>query len=124
MMEILRLDHAQIMIPKGGEAEARRFYCGLLGLTEVPKPPELAVRGGLWLAVGESQVHLGAAEPPVVPPARAHIGYEVRDLDGWRAKLAAAGVAITDGTQVEEFRRFEVRDPFGNRIELLERNLT
>ena len=58
------IDHVQIAIPVGGEDQARPFYGDLLGLTEVPKPAELAKRGGahtvfiassvlmlVWLAV-------------------------------------------------------------------------
>lgn len=118
-MTRVRLDHVQLMIPVGAEDEARRFYCGLLGLTEVPKPPALAGRGGLWLQVGANQVHLGA-DPAGAHPSRAHLGFAVDDLEAWRGKLAGAGVAIESGVQPEGMRRFELRDPFGNRIELLQ----
>ncbi len=42
---MLGIDHAQLAAPPGCEAEARRFYGGLLGLAEVPKPPSVAGRG-------------------------------------------------------------------------------
>jgi catechol 2,3-dioxygenase-like lactoylglutathione lyase family enzyme len=115
----VKLDHVQIMIPVGAEGEARRFYCGLLGLAEVEKPAELAVRGGLWLQVGANQVHLGT-DPAGAHASRAHLGFAVDDLAAWRERLAGAGVQLTDGTQPAGMRRFELRDPFGNRIELLE----
>ncbi len=118
-MTIVRMHHAQIMIPRGAEEEARRFYCGLLGLPEIEKPAVLKARGGLWLQVGENQLHLGA-DDSATQKTRAHIAYQVRDLPAWRAKLVAAGVALSDGEQPAEFARFELRDPFGNRIELLE----
>lgn len=55
----LRLDHVQLAIPPGREADARRFYCDLLGMQEIPKPPKLAARGGLWLESGDVVIHLG-----------------------------------------------------------------
>jgi catechol 2,3-dioxygenase-like lactoylglutathione lyase family enzyme len=39
---IVGIDHVQITILVGSEAEARTFYCGLLGLPEIEKP--LALR--------------------------------------------------------------------------------
>ena len=47
-MTILSIDHVQIAMPVGEEKEARDFYVGLLGFSEIPKPPELAKRGGAW----------------------------------------------------------------------------
>ena len=51
-MHISRLDHIQLAMPKGEEAKARAFYEGLLGIPEVPKPQNLAARGGCWFEVG------------------------------------------------------------------------
>ena len=39
-------------MPAGMEKAARDFYQGLLGIPEVPKPPELAKRGGAWFESG------------------------------------------------------------------------
>ena len=67
---IVGLDHVQIAVPPGGEPQARSFYGGMLGWTELPKPPVLAARGGPWFAVGTSeQLHIGI-EQQFVPPAR------------------------------------------------------
>ena len=119
---ILGILHAQIMIPLGREAEARAFYCGLLGLTEIPKPEPLRARGGLWLQVGPQQLHLGVeAEFQDRSRAREHVAYEVDDLAAWRRKLAAAGVTIKGGEDVPGLVRCELRDPFGNRLELLQK---
>ena len=115
------LHHAQIMIPPGGEAEARRFYGGLIGLTEIEKPAPLRARGGLWLQAGGQQLHIGVEAPGVDRRAtRAHVAYEVVRLEALRARLEAARVEILDGEPVAGLRRFEVRDPFGNRVELVE----
>ena len=119
---VVSIQHAQIMIPPGGEDEARRFYGGLLGMTELEKPAPLRARGGLWMQAGDRQLHIGVEAPGVDRAAtRAHVAYEVVRLDAIRARLERAGVAIVDGEPVAGLVRFELRDPFGNRVELAER---
>src|SRR3546814_6385148 len=51
----LAIDHVQVAMPVGGEAEARAFFGGLLGLAELPKPADMAARGGCWFALGDRQ---------------------------------------------------------------------
>lgn len=46
-MRVYGLDHIQLAMPRGEEARARHFYGDVLGLTEVPKPANLAGRGGV-----------------------------------------------------------------------------
>lgn len=60
-MLIEALDHVQLAMPVGQEDLARRFYSGLLGIPEVPKPPHLAKRGGCWFERGSLKVHLRRA---------------------------------------------------------------
>jgi catechol 2,3-dioxygenase-like lactoylglutathione lyase family enzyme len=121
-MQLLRALHVQIMIPAGAEDEARRFYCGLLGLREIEKPEVLRKRGGFWLELGDFQIHVGVeAAFDRSKQRREHVAFLVPYLDAARAELIAANVAITDGDQLPDFRRFEFRDPFGNRLELLQR---
>jgi catechol 2,3-dioxygenase-like lactoylglutathione lyase family enzyme len=118
---ITGIHHVQVTVPRGAEAEAREFYCRFLGLPEVEKPASLVGRGGLWLQVGDRQLHIGVEEGVNRHATKAHIAYEVRDLDTWRAKLGAAGVPVSEGVPIPGYRRFEFRDPFGNRVEFLER---
>ncbi|HVF31070.1 MAG TPA: VOC family protein [Pyrinomonadaceae bacterium] len=117
---IVALHHAQITVPKGAEDEARRFYCGLLELNEVSKRIELAGRGGFWLEIGDRQLHIGTEDDVERSATKAHIAYEVEDLETWREKLTASGIPVKDGIQIPGMRRFEFRDPFGNRIEFLQ----
>ena len=120
---VASIHHAQIMIPPGGEAAARRFYGELLGMAELDKPPLLRARGGLWMQAGDRQLHIGVEEPGVDRRAtRAHVAYEVdqaRRLP--RASSSRRAWTIKDGERVDGFRRFELRNPFGNRVELVER---
>ncbi len=120
MGAIRGLHHAQITIPPGAEDAARRFYCGVLGLAEVAKPASLADRGGFWLRVGAQEVHVGT-EPGVARAAtKAHLAYAVDDLAWWRERLAREGIAALDAVPIPGYDRFEFRDPFGNRVELIE----
>jgi catechol 2,3-dioxygenase-like lactoylglutathione lyase family enzyme len=119
-MNVLTVNHVQITIPPNAENEARAFYCGLLGFREVPKPAVLEPRGGFWMDVGGFPVHIGTEERNGAAATKAHVAYEVDDLDGWRSHLATQNVKVTDGIQIPGFLRFEFRDPLGNRIEFLQ----
>ena len=120
-MKLQAVNHVQISIPKGAEDEARAFYSGVLGLNEIPKPDELAGRGGFWLELGSQQIHFGAEDDVDRTKTKAHVAYEVDDLEGWRTKLTAAGYEVVDGIPIPGWDRFEFRDPFGNRVEFLEK---
>ena len=115
----MRLDHVQLAIPKGSEALCRAFYCDLLGWREVEKPPALAARGGLWLDIGEGQVHLGV-EDDFRPARKAHPALLVEDLDRLAEKLRSAGIAVTFDEAIPAVRRFYANDPVGNRLEFIE----
>jgi catechol 2,3-dioxygenase-like lactoylglutathione lyase family enzyme len=116
---ILSLDHLQIAIPRGGEGAARRFYCELLGMAEVPKPEELHGRGGLWLRAGTLALHLGV-DDPFVPARKAHPGLRVVGFAALCDRLQAGGVAVTPDDKVPGVIRAFVADPFGNRLELID----
>jgi catechol 2,3-dioxygenase-like lactoylglutathione lyase family enzyme len=118
---VVGLHHVQLAMPADGEGQARRFYGGLLGLTEVPKPPHLVPRGGCWFRGNGVELHLGV-EQPFNPARKAHPALLVDDLAGLRTRLVDAGVPAADDTQLEGFTRFYAEDPFGNRLEFLQVN--
>lgn len=120
MAEIVGLDHVQLAMPTGGEGEARRFYGSLLGLTEVPKPAPLAGRGGCWFVAPDLALHLGV-EADFRPARKAHVALLVEDFDGLRPRLEAAGVPTTHEDAPIGVRRFYAFDPFGNRLEMVDR---
>ena len=115
----LTLDHVQIAIPVGGEAAAQRFFGEVLELTELPKPAELAARGGCWFALGDRQLHLGI-DPDFKAAKKAHVALAADDLDALEARLTAAGHLIQTDSPVGGHRRFFTEDPFGNRLELID----
>ena len=120
-MKILAIDHVQISMPAGEEEKARAFYIELLGFTELPKPPELAKRGGAWFQSGNVQLHLGV-ETDFRPARKAHPAFIVNDLDSLIASAQNGGYE-TDTSQplLDGYKRAHVFDPFGNRIELMEK---
>jgi catechol 2,3-dioxygenase-like lactoylglutathione lyase family enzyme len=114
---ITGFDHVQIAMPAGREDAARAFYAGLLGMSELPKPPALAVRGGCWLGSGRAVLHLGV-EASFAPARKAHPALLVDDLDQLAATLTAAGCGcIAADGEIPGVRRFHTSDPFGNRVE-------
>jgi diguanylate cyclase (GGDEF)-like protein/PAS domain S-box-containing protein len=117
----LGIDHVQLAMPAGPEAEteADRFYGSVLGLERIPKPAELAVRGGCWFGNGSVQLHLGV-ETPFHPARKAHPALKVDDLQPLLAQLAAADVDVRPAEDVDGRVRVHLDDPFGNRIELIE----
>ena len=118
-MGIRRLDHVQLAMPAGREADAIAFYRDLLGIPLVPKPPHLAARGGCWFERGDLKVHLGV-ERDFRPATKAHPAFLVDDVRGLAATIAAAGHRVVDDEPLEGYDRVYVDDPFGNRIELME----
>ncbi len=119
-MTVLGFDHIQLAIPVGGDDAARRFFGECLGLTELPKPPELAKRGGLWFQCGNIQLHLGI-DPNFKPAIKTHPGFLVERLEPVVSALQASGYQVEHDPVTEGFTRMLTSDPFGNRIELLER---
>jgi catechol 2,3-dioxygenase-like lactoylglutathione lyase family enzyme len=94
-------------------------YGEVLGLTEVPKPPDLAKRGGAWFERGDVRVHLGV-EKNFRPARKAHIGFLVDDIATIIAECRRRGLEIVDDEPLDGFERIYVYDPFGNRLELMQ----
>jgi len=118
-MPITDIDHVQIAAPQSCEAEARRFFGHLLGLTEIEKPPQLRARGGCWFQVGSRQLHIGVEEP-FHPAVRAHPAFAVSDIDALFAILEKAGVNCSWDEALDGIRRFYAHDPRGSRLEFTE----
>lgn len=112
------LDHVQLAIPPGSEDACRAFYVGLLGMTELVKPPALKARGGLWVRGGDAEIHLGV-EPDFRPAKKAHPALRIAVLDRLAERLMAAGYEITWDDTIAGTRRFFTHDPNGNRMEFI-----
>jgi GrpB-like predicted nucleotidyltransferase (UPF0157 family) len=120
-MAVIGLDHVQIAAPPGCEADARRFYGGVLGLAEVPKPEPLARRGGVWFGLGDGrQLHVGVEED-FAAARKAHPALRVADgaLEVVAERLLEGGCEVRWDDALPGVARFYVDDPWGNRLELL-----
>jgi catechol 2,3-dioxygenase-like lactoylglutathione lyase family enzyme len=112
------IDHVQLAMPRGHEDTARAFYVDILGMTELPKPAELAARGGCWFASGDVQLHLGV-EDDFRAARKAHPGLRCRNLNELLTRLRSENVTVREDAAIPGKRRAFVDDPFGNRIELI-----
>ena len=113
------LHHVQVACPAGSEDALRAFYAGVLGMTEVEKPPVLAARGGVWFRSEAAEIHCGV-EADFRPARKAHPALVRPDLDDLAVRLAAAGHPVTWGDEeIPGMRRFHTHDPHGNRLEFL-----
>ncbi len=108
----------QFAIPEGGEDVARSFYGGILGFVEVPKPPELAGRGGAWFETGDVHVHLGV-DPDFKAARKAHVAFVVDDVRSLVDACRSRQLEVVDDDPVEGVERAFLFDPFGNRIEIV-----
>lgn len=116
---ITALDHVQLAAPPGSEDALRAFYAGVLGMTEIPKPPVLAARGGCWFQAGGVQLHLGVEED-FRPARKAHPGLRVTGIEAYAAQLTAGDTRVVWDGNLPGHRRFYAEDPVGNRLEFLE----
>jgi catechol 2,3-dioxygenase-like lactoylglutathione lyase family enzyme len=115
------IDHVQLAAPAGSEAQARRFFGELLGLRELPKPPALALRGGVWFRCGAQQLHIGI-DGDFHAAKKAHPAFRLTDeasLEALRVRLQTAGVATKEDREISNCARFFADDPWGNRLEFV-----
>ena len=116
---ITGIDHVQIAVPRALEAQCLKFYREIFQFPELEKPAELKARGGAWFQVGSLQMHIGV-DPEGSPRSKRHICFLTADLAAAKAAVVAHGVPIEEESVAEGLSRFFVRDPAGNRIEILE----
>lgn len=114
----MAIDHVQLAMPSGQEQAAHSFYAGVLGMREIPKPAELAARGGCWFESGGVQIHLGV-EQDFHPAKKAHPGLRCANYDALLTRLRASGIAVHEPGDIPGVRRCHIHDCFGNRIELI-----
>jgi catechol 2,3-dioxygenase-like lactoylglutathione lyase family enzyme len=118
-MKVYAIEHVQLAMPAGEEDTARSFYSGVLGITEKPKPPHLAGRGGVWFERGALKLHLGV-EKDFRAAKKAHPALLVEGIAALIDRCRAAGYEVVTDEPLEGYTRVYLDDPFGNRIELME----
>ncbi len=125
-LEITELNHVQTTVPSSVEHAAKHFYGTILGLQEIPKPANPRSprsRRGAWYRCGSVELHLSVEDLPADNGAsRRHVCLMVANLAEAEAAMREAAIEIIpDNQPIEGWRRFYVRDPGGNRIEIAER---
>jgi len=94
-MTIIGIHHIQIAAPPNSEQQTRQFWGELVGLKEIPKPPNLAGRGGVWFQCGSQELHIGI-EADFQRAQKAHPAFQVADLMALHQRLTkrkqAAGI--------------------------------
>lgn len=116
----VRIDHVQLAMPAGQEAQAQHFYASVLGFKELEKPAPLQARGGCWFQQGNITLHLGI-EADFRAAKKAHPAFEVSDLSRLAEQLSAHHLELSwDELLLPQTQRFYTHDPFGNRLEFLQ----
>ena len=118
-IDFKRIDHIQICIPRGKEDDARKFYTDILGLKEIEKPDSLKPNGGIWYEMGDIQIHIGMEDKENY--SKRHPAFEVEYLDLVKKYLKEKNILIKEEISIPGIKRFSFKDPFGNKIELLEK---
>lgn len=120
-MLIQRIEHVQLAMPEGEEEKARVFYRDLLGISEAPKSAHLAKRGGAWFENGETKIHLGVDEN-FIPAKKAHVAFLTGELEEIISRSKALGFRIVADDGLEGYDRVYIYDPFGNRLEFMQKS--
>jgi catechol 2,3-dioxygenase-like lactoylglutathione lyase family enzyme len=117
---IVGVNHAQMNVPTKDLERAREFYVGFMGMRVVARPAVFK-SDGIWLNAGDFELHIGLEDGVDRMKTRAHIAFEVTNINDWRRKIEAKGWPITEQPKIPGYERFHFRDPFGNNIELIQR---
>ncbi|UYQ94517.1 VOC family protein [Chitinophaga horti] len=116
MFRFKKIDHVAITIPAGKSDEAKAFYGGILELVEIPGNHP---RSATWYEMGDIQLHI-VEEAMTGPVSGRHPAFEVDDLDKAKEYLETNNIQVSYSSLIEGRERLFFRDPFGNRIELIE----
>jgi catechol 2,3-dioxygenase-like lactoylglutathione lyase family enzyme len=114
---IVEVNHVNVTVPAELEEAAKYFYGEVIGLKQIPKPEGPRQFVGAWYELGSSQLHLSIENNPQNAASNRHVCYGVADLAVAEKRLRDAGVEIIP----DSLRRFFVRDPAGNLIEITAR---
>src|SRR5208337_5437306 len=102
-MPFTAIDHVQLAMPADKEDLARGFYRDLLGMAELPKPTELAKRGGCWFGSGGVQLHLGV-ESDFRPAKKAHPALLCVDYADLVQRLRNSGIEVSEPEDIPGVR--------------------
>ncbi len=115
-LNVTQIDHCSVIITD--VERSRRFYGGMLGLQEIPKPRtfDFVV---VWFDLGNQHLHLLLKDQADSLSPR-HFALRVADIAAARAHFRAHGIAMQETTPIPGADRFFISDPDGNRIEIIQ----
>ncbi len=120
MNNVCTIHHVSLLV--SSVEESLVFYQGILGL-EMAERPDLGF-AGVWLTVGDQQLHLLALPnpDPLSRPQHGgrdrHLALTVRDLEALVSLLEEGGIAYTRSRSGRA--ALFCRDPDGNTLELIQ----
>jgi catechol 2,3-dioxygenase-like lactoylglutathione lyase family enzyme len=115
VFRVTHIDHCSVIVTD--LVAARRFYGEVLGLREIAAPKEFDFVA-VWYDLGGQYLHLlQKPEPDTISPR--HFCLHVADIAAAREHFSRLGVPTEETVKIAAADRFFVRDPDGNRIELL-----
>lgn len=114
--QVTQLDHVSVII--SDVDRSRRFYSEVLGLTEIPCPRTFDFVA-LWFDLGNQHIHLLLKDQADTISAR-HFALRVSDAGAARAYFQERGIETQETTAIPGADRFFLRDPDGNRIEIIQ----
>ena len=117
---IIGVNHVQVNVGHDELERAREFYIGFMGFTEIARPTTFKSKG-VWMHAGNFEMHIGLEDGVNRSATRAHVAYEVNDINAWRTKVGDAGYEMVGQPLIPGYDRFQFRDPFGNNIEIIAR---
>jgi len=116
---VVSLSHVNVTVPSDVEAAAKHFYETVLGLKEIPKPAGTRQNIGAWYELGGVQLHLSVEDRGDNAASGRHVCYKVADVAVAERRLRDAGTEIvSDPRPIAGTKRFYVRDPGSNLIEI------
>jgi catechol 2,3-dioxygenase-like lactoylglutathione lyase family enzyme len=121
MIDFIRADHINICVPSDKLEDASDFYKNVIGLKEIYRP-NVFPDPGHWFDIGDITLHIGIEDIPI--NTTRHTAFEVADIVAAREALVNNHVAIIEEPVIPGRTRFSFYDPFGNRMELLQMDIT
>ena len=117
---VIGVNHVQVNVAPADLERGREFYLGFMGFTEIARPSSFKSKG-IWMKAGTFEMHIGLEDGADRSATRAHVAYEVNDIERWRTKVGNAGYEMIGQPLIPGYDRFQFRDPFGNNIEIIAR---
>ncbi|HEY3042189.1 MAG TPA: VOC family protein [Pyrinomonadaceae bacterium] len=116
---ITKIGHVNVTVPAALESNAIHFYGVVVGLQQIPKPKGTRQNVGAWYQLGELQLHLSTEDNVENETSDRHVCYQVADVEAAERHFRNSSVeVIPDPRPVAGVKRFYVRDPGGNLLEI------